>query len=53
MEFPEGSLKRRLAVVDPALRHLPSRSRIVDTLPAKDPPFAIYQHKADARPIGQ
>ena len=53
LQFAERGLERRFALVDPALRHLPAFDRLVDALADEHQSFAVEQHHAHARPVGQ
>ena len=52
-QMPQGGLARGFALVDPALRHLPGGTGVVDALAGKDQPVGVDQHHACAHAIGQ
>src|SRR5215467_3499424 len=52
-ELAESRGARIFALVDPALRHLPSLERLIDALADENVPVAIEQHDADAGTIGK
>src|SRR5579871_5669589 len=51
--FTERRLKRRLALIDSALRHLPTFDGLIDSPADEDQTLTVNQHDPHARPIRQ